>query len=340
MVKNRRQMGFTLVELLVVIAIIGVLVSLLLPAVQAAREAARRMQCGNNLKQIGLAMHNYADTHGRFAIATMHLDPTNTVGPNEVWSGGVHQKGSTLVKLLPFIEQNTVYNQLDFRGNIDQQMVDLGFQTISRMNPYICPSDGTTVKLLGNPGQFYNYACSLGNQNMNAQGGWCNLFPNESWQTRVQGILGGNLFRTGPSGHGTGNTGNIADGVFSRGSYAAQFSEIRDGTSNVIMMGEVLPGCGDHHSQSWFRSNALWTATTASINFNTCRKRNIPNNAQDCHDTRVWMTSQGFKSDHPGGAQFVFCDGSVKLLPESMDYLTYQQMGSRASDEPLFRDPR
>jgi prepilin-type N-terminal cleavage/methylation domain-containing protein/prepilin-type processing-associated H-X9-DG protein len=338
MARGSNRRGFTLVELLVVIAIIGVLVSLLLPAVQAAREAARRMQCSNNLKQIGLAMHNYADTYNRFAINAAHEDPAN--GGVALWGGGLHRKGSTLVKLLPFIEQSPLYDQLDFRGDVQAQLFALGYNDRIAMNAYICPSDGTTTKFLTLPRQTYNYACSLGNQNMSAQGGWCNLFPNEAWQTRPQGILGGNMFRTGSIGHGTTNFGVNIDGVFSRAAWAARFSDITDGTAHVIMIGEILPSCGDHHRNGWFHENALWTATTAPINFNTCRKQNIPNEANDCHDFRVWMTSQGFKSDHPGGANFVFCDGSVKFLPDSIDYLTYNQMGSRASDEPLFRDPR
>lgn len=317
-----------------VIAIIGVLVGLLLPAVQAAREAARRMQCSNNLKQIGLAMHNYADVYGQFAIGTIYRDPANNGGNNTPWSSGAHRTGSVLAKILPQLEQGNTFDQIDFAGDVDAQLAALGYQTETRMTPYICPSDGTTSGKLAQARQFYNYAVSLGNQNMSGRG-WCSDYPNNSYQTRAQGILGGNLFQNGPVGHGTSNLGRDISGVFSRAGWAAAFKDITDGTSNVIMMGEILPSCGDHHRQGWYSSNALWTATTAPINFNTCGKQQVADTNQNCFDYRNWQTSQGFKSDHAGGAQFVFCDGSVHFIPETVDYLTYQQLGSRNDGEPL-----
>jgi len=331
---SRPKTAFTLVELLVVIAIIGVMVGLLLPAVQAAREAARRMSCGNNLKQIGLAVHNYENTYKRFPVGTIHNDPAHNP-VQAAWAGGAHRKGSVLVKLLPWMEQQPLFDQLDFAGDVQQQLVNLGFAGNNgiKMSVYICPSDGTTSARLAAAQQFYNYATSMGNQNMPGRG-WCNLFPDNSAPTRAAGILGGNLFLNGPVGHGTTNLGSQTSGVWSRsGSFAARFQDITDGTSSTIMMGEVLPSCGDHHRGGWFSTNALWTATTGGINFNTCGKRAIPDNAEDCHDHRVWMTSQAFKSDHPGGAQFVFCDGSVNFLSESINYLTYQQLGSRNDGE-------
>ncbi len=325
--------GFTLVELLVVIAIIGVLVGLLLPAVQAAREAARRMQCSNNLKQIGLAMHNYADIYQQFAVGTRDQDPANNAG-NRPWQGGAHRKGSVLAKILPQLEQSNVFDSLDFGGDVYAQLNALGFDNDQYMTAYICPSDGTTGGKLGRKRQFYNYATNIGNQNMSGRG-WCNDYPNNSYNTRAQGILGGNLFRNGPDGHGSSNDGRGISGVFSRYIWAAAFKDITDGTSNVIMMGEILPSCGDHHRGGWYNPNALWTATTAPINFNTCGKQGVADNQQNCNDYRNWQTSQGFKSDHTGGAQFVFCDGSVHFLSETVDYLTYQQLGSRNDGEPL-----
>ena len=130
MLKHRsRTRGFTLVELLVVIAIIGILVSLLLPAVQAAREAARRIQCSNNLKQFGLALHNYHDTFRSLPTGSWpHEQPAWTT---------LYSKGCQLVKLLPFMEQQNLFNQLDFRGlysgggwnntGIDWQLANLGY---------------------------------------------------------------------------------------------------------------------------------------------------------------------------------------------------------------------
>lgn len=334
---SRPKTAFTLVELLVVIAIIGVMVGLLLPAVQAAREAARRMSCSNNLKQLGLAVHNYENTFQRFPIGTIHNDPANPP-VQAAWAAGAHRKGSVLVKLLLFVEQQPLFDQLNFAGDVQQQLVNLGYSGTNgkTMPAFICPSDGTTSSQLTGSQQFFNYATSMGNQNMSAQGGWCNLFPNNSQPTRAAGILGGNLFLNGPTGHGTSDLARDISGVWSRsGGWAARFQDITDGTSSTIMMGEILPVCGDHHRNGWFSPNALWTATTGGINFNTCRKQAVRNDANDCHDHRVWMTSQAFKSDHPGGAQFVFCDASVQFLSNSINYLTYQQLGSRNDGETI-----
>jgi prepilin-type processing-associated H-X9-DG protein len=126
-------------------------------------------------------------------------------------------------------------------------------------------------------------------------------------------------------------------GVFSRYDWAARFAQIKDGTSNVICMGEILPWCGDHHRGGWMNANALWTATTAPVNFPTC-PGDLPGHdtgAFDCNHFANWQTSQGFKSYHPGGAQFVFCDGSVQFVPETIDYLTYQRLGDRHDGQPV-----
>ncbi|QDV11766.1 hypothetical protein CA51_16410 [Rosistilla oblonga] len=324
---SKKRVGFTLVELLVVIAIIGILVGLLLPAVQAAREAARRMQCGNNLKQLGLAVHNYADSNReQFPIGTRHEDPANTPVA-AAWSGGAHRKGSVLVKILPFVEQAPLYDQLDFVGDIHAQLDALGYNGTSgtRMGVYTCPSDGTTGNTLSGAHQFYNYGKNMGNQVMPGQFG-CNIYPDAGGNPAV---LGGNMYGSGTTGHGSTNTQANISGVFSRFSWAARFADITDGTANTILFGEIIPSCGDHHRSGWYSTNSLWTATTGPINFNTCGWQQVPNNASNCNDYRVWQTSQAFKSQHPGGAQFALCDGSVRFLPETIDYATYQQLGSR-----------
>ena len=227
----RKRSGFTLVELLVVIAIIGVLVALLLPAVQAAREAARRMQCGNNLKQLGLAMHNYYDTYKRLPINTRHNDPANTP-VRAMWQAGNHRKGSVLVKILPWMEQNTLFDSLDFNRDVYAQLNSLGYDNGgNRISSYICPSDGTTSTRLARDRQFYNYAKNIGNQNMPGRG-WCNIYPNNAGPNGQ----GGNMYGRGAAGHGNRNDGINISGVFSRMSWAAKFADVLDGTSNTIMM--------------------------------------------------------------------------------------------------------
>lgn len=329
----KKRMGFTLVELLVVIAIIGILVGLLLPAVQAAREAARRMQCGNNLKQLGLAVHNYADSNREhFPIGTAHNDPANAPVA-AAWSGGAHRKGSVLVKILPFVEQSALYDQIDFGGDVHAQLGTLGFSGANgnKMDVYMCPSDGITGNTLSGANQFYNYAKSMGNQVMPGQYS-CNLYPNANSDPT---ILGGNMYGAGSTGHGSTNTQASISGVFSRFSWSARFADITDGTANTILMGEVLPSCGDHHRNGWYSPNALWTATTGPINFNTCGLQQVSNTGSNCNDYRNWQTSQAFKSQHPGGAQFVLCDGSVRFLPETIDYTTYQRLGGRSDGQTV-----
>jgi len=342
--KNRSSQGFTLVELLVVIAIIGILVGLLLPAVQAAREAARRMQCSNNLKQIGLSIHNYESAHKRYPMGSVDDDPRE-VAPRRLWEAGNHRKGTVLVKLLPFLEQGNVFNSIDFRFDVEAQLnATPPFDTPDRVNMrnvsmsiYRCPSDGTSTRVLSQQNHLYNYSLSIGNNNMNSNGGWCNEHPNNSYLTRPVG-LGGNLFNNGANGHGWSgpySRGDQQSGVISRCDWGAKFSDLVDGTSNTIAGGEILPSCHDHHrgGGGWYNSNGQWTSTTPRINFNTCRKNGVSDTANNCNDFRVWMTSGGFKSDHTGGAQFVMGDGSVHFISEAVDYTTYQRLGSRNDGE-------
>jgi prepilin-type N-terminal cleavage/methylation domain-containing protein len=296
---RRRFRAFTLVELLVVIAIIGVLVALLLPAVQAAREAARRTQCANNLKQLGLAIHNYADTYNRF--------PAGCSPTGDPWTGGIHRKGSVLVKLLPYVEQSPLYSQIDFRRDVTQWIWDNHRNT--KIPGYLCPSDPE----FSTDRAHSNYGTSLGAQRMSSNGSWCLLYE-------------GHI--NGPTGHGSSNAPTNISGVFSRFFWAARFADITDGTSNTIAMGEIRPRCSDHHRQGWFHGNALWTATTAPINFPTCEGE-PQYQANSCYAMNNWQTSQGFKSKHPGGAQFVLCDGSTRFISETINYQTYQYLGAR-----------
>lgn len=330
-VSRRFVRGFTLVELLVVIAIIGVLVGLLLPAVQSAREAARRISCSNNLKQLGLALHNHHDVRNSFPNGTnAHIKPG---WPTQ------YNKGSHLVKLLPFMEENSLYDMVDFGDtlpHVDTQLANIGYglrgwgtagTAQKDLSILRCPSDGyTNLPHVSHS----NYAGSMGNQNM-PEGGRC---PG----------LTGNDFGTAPAGHGDSGSacnGNNVSGVFDRFCWGAKLGDVTDGTSNVIAMGEIRPLCADHMQyHPWSHHNAIWSATVAPINFPTCRneqggKDDTTGGAEDCNHFRTWNMSMGFKSQHPGGAQFVLCDGSVHFIQEGIDYMTYQRLGDRRDGNPV-----
>lgn len=327
----RRRLGFTLVELLVVIAIIGILVGLLLPAVQAAREAARRMQCSNNLKQLGLALHNYNDVYKRFPSSASYCVPwlpcagaTGNMDNGYPWVGGLWRKGSGLVRLLPFVEQTAFFNQIDMSRDVDAWFGALQPATpvtqFSGRRPrefkiptYQCPSDPEARTDLA----VSNYGFSMGSQALPAQSAGCALYPSHL---------------NGPSGHGNTSDSSQISGAFARFHWAARLGDLTDGTSNTIVMGEIRPNCHDHHFNGWAAGNALWTSTVAPINYNTCRNE-LPGNAGgpiNCNSWNVWMTSAGFKSKHVGGAQFVLGDGSVHFLSQSIDYTNYQRLGARS----------
>jgi len=345
MVLFSKRRGFTLVELLVVIAIIGILVGLLLPAVQAAREAARRMSCSNNLKQFGLALHNYESAHKSF--------PTGSFPHQAPGWGNTFSQGSQLVKLLPFVEQAPLFNLLNFSnipiigtpghpgGGISAQMSNFGYghQAWVTVAPapfqldlpiFRCPSDPyTNLPTQSNA----NYTLSMGNQNM-PDGGRC---PGPI--VTIPGQNGNNLGTNSSAGHGdigASASGSNISGVTSRfGQWSARLRDLTDGTSNVIAMGEYRPRCGDHPQYfTWSHWNGAWMATTAPINQNTCGgeglgKDDTTGGAEDCNHFRTWNMSMGFKSLHTGGAQFVLGDGSVHFIPATIDYMTYQRLGDR-----------
>ena len=374
MSRLRDRRGFTLVELLVVIAIIGILVGLLLPAVQAAREAARRTQCSNNIRQIGLGLHNYHDTYKAFPSAGFQHRPT-PIEP-ETWSAS--SKGSQLAKILPFIEQTALYNSIPFggapaplispvaepgdaqgassaewnayvTGTTGSGTFSFNGKIVERTRhvvvpTYLCPSDPFMKKhqwsdpTEKNHRALSNYGYSIGAQLMPSLGDSCLKFP-------------GNLFRDGGAGHGNSASNNDISGFFGRGEWCPTMSEIRDGLSNTIAFGEVLPNKSDHHWSGWMHFNALWTATTAPINYpvvgigepdwnGDARPRGMDNYSDGigCNGWRNWQTSQGFKSGHTGGCNFVFGDDSVRFLPDSIDYRTYNAMGGRKEGVPVSAD--
>ncbi len=302
----KRQRGFTLIELLVVIAIIAVLIALLLPAVQQAREAARRSQCKNNLKQLGLAMHNY---HDNFNILP------STIFSTVNWSA--EEKGSYLVRLLPYVDQAPLFNKINFAQPSIDGLTDPSNGKLFRsmvLPVLLCPSD-PSPDVWGDRAKT-NYAASMGNQAMPSY-------------TSCPTYLG-NDFGTGPAGHGNSPDPNQTSGPFSRVGYGARLAEFTDGTSNTILMGEIRPNCGDHTVSGWYHFNAPWVATTGPINFPiSCYNDTAVPSAGPCNQPNSWNTTQAFKSKHVGGCHFVLADGAVRFISENINYTTFQYLGDR-----------
>lgn len=294
---NTNRSAFTLVELLVVIAIIGLLVGLLLPAVQAAREAARRMSCSNNLKQIGLAVHNFEGVSRRLP-------------PGAIWKPPATMRGSALIYLLPYIEGQTINTSFDFsQSNLDATVQTGSSKPIGEVVVpiYKCPSDTSEDMYFGYAR--HNYAASRGPTSVYENPACYCANP---WKS----------FAEAPLDHPT----NFA-GPFTRVGARVRLADITDGLSNTLFFGEVRPVCSEHARNGWARTNNGngYCSTIIPINFNTCNDA-----APDpCNRSCNWNTEVGFKSAHVAGANFALGDGSVRFIEETIDHATYQALGGK-----------
>ncbi|QDS95476.1 hypothetical protein FF011L_42720 [Roseimaritima multifibrata] len=328
--------GFTLVELLVVIAIIGILVGLLLPAVQATREAARRMQCSNNLKQIGLAMHNYEGVHkimppALFAADTQRWEP-----------GGEDDDGfGWLVALLPFMEQQNLYETLNVNGHYGT----LGNQGI-RDQLYPGVPAGTVIP--GGDTVVSGYRCPS------------SILPDfvpNSWTIPGSNIVGGSAVPNSfPMSTGYATTDYKAGGGSCYGDYGAmhkisegggaRFADMTDGLSNTVLSGEssyVTSTTSSSSRQSTpptaFRDWPTWIGSFGSGQDETVRingRTNSPINAQTSPGKMYFaINDDNAFSFHPSGAQFVFADGSVHFLSENISMSTYCNLHDRRDGNVL-----
>lgn len=343
---GKRRTGFTLVELLVVIAIIGILVALLLPAVQAAREAARRMSCSNNLKQMGIALHNYHDTHQTFPFGE---------GAQPQWTGQAWNGPNWRLSILPFMEQGNVYEKLSFGASFDacrpgvvgtQNAVLTGFL----MKVYKCPSGSLAVNGRNqSPSPTNNNRDNLlladyvGVQGSTHQAG----FPNPT-QTAGQ-----NRVQCGCSNQ-TGYGGIYCNNGVLVPNFPVKIAEISDGTSNTLMVAEQsgpiidLNGsrrrdirsnyygafCGhtrrDANMHSW--GGSPWGSGTTSIRYR------INLNAAPGGANSTWDANTVLTSEHPGGILSARADGSVDFVEETMDMINLKRLGSRRDGQPVDLD--
>jgi len=363
-----RRLGFTLIELLVVIAIIAVLIALLLPAVQAAREAARRAQCVNNLKQLGLAIHNYHSAAGSFP-----LGGTNTSATNPPRVVGAWGNWSAFALLLPYLEQGPVFNSLNFSlVNFGDSGSYGGFETNTTgvtvtINAFLCPSSPRfTGTLYGKPSPNTNYFTSCGSS-MNQYGG-------------------------DPAGraYANGNGSARPNGLFPVFGPSISMADITDGSSNTIAFGEWRTGDNDNgkfsNPQDVIRVGSLpagvtdgdplmnmplggqpfnqWMTNCAATartgtqwstlgqfwceglfgntvgNILVPPNSNYPNCSQNSYggDNDGAYGSFGLSSFHSGGANVAMGDGSVRFLKATTNQVTLWGLGSRNQGEVISAD--
>lgn len=314
-----------MIELLVAIAIIGILLAILLPAVQQVREAARAVQCRNNLKQLGLALHNYHEVANQLPINCFEGQGGNNL--------------DVLIGILPYVGQSGLFNSINFTHtyNVTLQVIDgreLGKHLIAG---YLCPSDGAATTLTANQMAQCSYAPSIGAQCMQSDRGACDLAAEVGRYPAGLGLDadgdGEDPFNRGNARSDYGDARRIS-GPFGRGyfsPYGANLRDLSDGTSNVVLMGEIRMSCNKFASWGWAWPESLWHATTAPINFRTCP--DSPGyGSSPCSTSGPdnWNAIFGFKSLHTGGCHFVLGDGRVQFLSDQIDRLTYARLGDRA----------
>ena len=326
--------GFTLVELLVVIAIIGVLVALLLPAVQAAREAARRTTCKNSIRQVALACQNYADSNGRLPPATMKLDE-EAVGVTPRWG--------YLVAVLPYIEQSALYDSLDpsvdWYVNPNRPLLESAFQPGFR-----CPSYSLTQSTnLGDPGDSEANPGSSPDADVDT-----------SLPAHYLGVMGANVERdpdlvdicddpsspyTMEQTESTGRTGTIScvQGDFGRianngviigvidRDQPLRLSMVTDGTTNTFLLGEVAFGLPEEqNTRGWWvgaHSGYCFTSKNLTVAINTGARPGYLRN------------ELGFGSEHPGGCHFAMVDSSVQFVSENVELRVLYSLATRSAQE-------
>ena len=288
--------GFTLVELLVVIAIIGILIALLLPAVQAAREAARRMQCSNNLKQIALALHNYHDTHNCFP-------PVGTT----IWDTGTMEI-SWLYLILPYVEQTPVYDEMKEAPNAYHATLSKQVAPV-----FLCPSDGKNEFDYINLAEKWRTAsyCAVMGPGLDDRNVGSDSLP--YGYAATDGII---------YWHSGTKFGDIQDGTSGTLVAGERISDLRLWSK----------GWMDYANPAVFQGkNVVWPMNTdPSV---LCYRHDTKPGGCPDESQSMGFNNIDFGSRHPGGAQFAFADGSVHFLSETINFETYQQLATRDGGE-------
>ena len=330
---RRHPSAFTLVELLVVIAIIGVLVALLLPAVQAAREAARRSSCSNKLKQLAIALHNHHDTYNKFPPGAQNAVLPQPL-PSPPPATPTYIAGTSWITFtLPFFEQKPLYDRyrFDLPYNAPENMGAGGPGTTVIPTLY-CPSgpDGQKYRDPNNtsPNTSTNIAVTTHYYGVMGPGG----------DSDNHTITYGGVTYTFREGNATDNAAWSWHGMLTQyrdspGSisslYQIGMKDVIDGTTNTLMLGEISrnmpPGFAcNHHFRTWIRGNNGGSGATKNVKFPiNSTNYNCSNNFNDI----------SFQSHHPGGAQFALGDASVRFIPQTIDHTVYRLSASMNGGE-------
>lgn len=316
---RRRSSGFTLIELLVVIAIIAILVALLLPAVQQAREAARRTQCKNHLKQFGLALHNYHDVFDRFPYGHQQ----------ELYSGQTKRRDSWFQRILPYLEETARYNTYEayptvnaYQGEYIHRITNKDI--VGQFSVGSCPSDPNAPGIGGNGGTTAfqsNYAVCAG--------------VGRSMSMDTAGVITVTDMNTSNfTGGGT--------GMFSMNS-STKFRDCKDGTSNTLLMSEGI--IRDNGTGAWGELGGHWGgAPHGAYAFSTaevpnssvpdrvysCKQTQVPGapNLAPCEDRNAGGGRWNFaRSWHVGGVQVAMADGGCRFVSENIDRQTWMKLG-------------
>jgi prepilin-type processing-associated H-X9-DG protein/prepilin-type N-terminal cleavage/methylation domain-containing protein len=308
----RRPGGFTLVELLVVIAIIGILIALLLPAVQAAREAARRMQCSTNLKQVGLAMLNYENTYKMLPIGMNIALP-------------VFKAHSALTALLPYVEQEDLYSRYDFRLRIyDPSGVNLRVTCI-HIPAYLCPSDDAAGRIMNGAFARSNMVVCFGSATVGKSA--------TDWTT--DGAYQRDICkRLADFTDGTSSTAVASEVIAGRDdNYSDDHCFDARG---VWSEGSSMGACAYTHL------NTPNSSVGDALLIDSGQRNCVPDIKMPCSDSAgntYWGEYAAARSRHPGGANVAFADGHVSFYTDTVDWQTWRALGTISGAEPIQAEP-